>query len=261
MTRRNHLLLALGLSLATSGAARAQDAETEAQAFAMLDSRSVDDIRLGIETLGLSPTPRAADALAARVRRGLPPALLEAALSTFGAMQQPTSVSVVLELALHRDAGVRAKAIEVLGTLGGQEAITAMRRGLDDASPVVRVAAVRALNAAQDRGSVPVLMRAFDRGVLEAAEAIGHLGNAEEVRALLGHLGIAPFETIMPGLAEALVRADLPQRVRLDIVARITELGTENARRFFEQLQPTLPGPANDPVRRAVSDAILRISG
>lgn len=261
MTRRIHLLLAFGLMLATSTEARAQDSETEAQALAMLESRSVDEIRLGIETLGLSPSPRAADALAARVRRGLPPPLLEAALSTFGAMQQPTSVGVVLELARHRDAGVRAKAVEVLGVLGGADATAAMRRGLDDESRTVRVAAVRAMNAALDRGGVPTLMRAFDRGVLEAAEAIGHLGSPDEVRALLGHLGITPFEAIMPGLAEALRRGDLPQRLRLDIVARITELGTENARRFFEELQPNLPGPPNDPVRRAVNDAILRISG
>ncbi len=261
MTRWTRAWAALAVMLATSTAARAQDVDTEQQAIAWLESTSVDEVRLGIETLGLVPSPRAADALAARIRRGLPFDLLEDALTTLGAMQQRSSLPVVLELTRHRHGHVRAKAIATLGAIGGSDAVVAIRRGLDDPDRQVRIAAVRAMSAASDRTGVMMLMRAFDRGLLEAAEAIGHLGSPEEVRALLGHLGIVPFDTLMPGLGEALRRSDLPQRLRLDIVARLTELATQNVRVFFEMLLPTLPGPANDPVKRAINDAILRISG
>jgi len=260
MGRRRGLVAAFGLlcALADVSSARADDV---AQAIAWLDSDSSEQVQLGIETLGLAPSARGAVALTARARRGLPPELLLAAISTLGAMQQREAVPYLVELGRHRRTVVRAKALEALAAIGGDEAKVALRRGLDDGDADVRVAAVRGLGLLQDRSALQLLVRAFDRGVTEAGDVLGLLGGADEIRFLMGQLGHVPLQSLLSGLGEALRRADLPQRLRLDIVARLTEMATVEVRTFFESVAPNLPGPTNDPVRRAVSDAIVRISG
>lgn len=261
IARGTWVVLACAVMGAALPAHAQNSADTEAQALAWLASPNADEVRLGIETLGLVPSNRTATALVERARRGLPGDLLEGAIATLGAMENPIARPLLLELTYDRRASIRAKSLEALGILGGSDAIAAIRRGLDDDDATVRAAAVAGISAANDRASVEVLLRAFDRGVTEAAPVVGRLGTPEQVRLLLGYLGHAPLEAVLPGCAEALGRAELPQRLRLDIVARLTELGTENIRTFFTEVQPNLPGNANDAVQRAVNDAIMRISG
>lgn len=260
MRTRRGSVAAFGVlfAFASFTSARADDT---AQAIGWLDSDSQEQVQLGIETLGLAPSARGAVALVARARRGLPPDLLLAAISTLGAMQQREAIPFLVELSRHRRANVRGRALESLASIGGNEAKVALRRGLDDADAEVRVAAVRGIGSVGDTEALPLLVRAFDRGVYEAGDALGALGGADEVRFLVGHLGHAPLQVLLPGLGEALGRADLPQRLRLDVVARLTELATVEVRTFFESIAPSLPGPNGDPVRRAVADAIVRISG
>lgn len=249
---------AVAMSMAAGTTAHADD---PAQAIAWLDASSAEEVQLGIETLGLSPSARAAAALVQRARRGLPPELLLMTVQTLGAMQQRESIPYLVELARHRSPQVRSKALEALTAMRGNEAVEALRRGLDDAAPEVRLTAVHGIGELADRGSLPILLRAFDRGVFEASDVIGQIGGPEEVRFLIGQLGHVPLPSILGGLGEAIRRADLPQRLRLDLVARLTELATTEVRSFFESIAPDLPGPNNDPVRRAVGDAIVRISG
>lgn len=259
---RPWVMVAACVWVVDSHSARAdQSSDAESQALQLLASPNVDEVSLGIESLGLLPSPRTAAALIERTRRGLPRELMELAIGTLSAMDTPAATPIFIDLSRDRRPSVRAKALEALAGIPRADAIVAIRHGVDDADATVRAAAIDAVGTLNDRESVPLLLRALSRGVQEAAPVIGHLGNADQVRQLLEYLGRASLEFELAGCAEALNRTDLPQRLRLDIVALLTELATEQIRTFFTEVLTTLPGGANDPVRRAVNDAIMRISG
>lgn len=254
------LALSAALGGGTTASAQTPSAE-ETHAIEWLRSASVDEVELGIQTLSVSGTQAGSAALCERLRRGLAPNLAVQAIEALEVLGHRASIPTLLSLAHARNHSVRARAIGALGVFGGADVLPTLRAAVDDVDPLVRVAAVRSLGRAHDAASMSLLSRAFDRGVHEAAEVICTLGGADDVRALLGHLGHVPLDTLLPGLAAALRRAELPQRLRLDVVARLADLGTQSVRVFFESVMPTLPGPASDPVKRAISDAILRISG
>lgn len=251
-------MLAVGLALATSTPALAQ---TEAQAIALLSSSRREDVKAGLETLGLSATPAAVNAIANRVRRGLDAELLDLALTTLRVQNRPEAGGVLMELAHHRRAEIRARALEAVAACRPSGARDALVRGLSDLDATVRAAAATGLGELEARDAVPELVRALERGLGEAAGPVGKLGTETEVRVLVTMLGRVPFATVAPGIAFLITRQDLPQRFRLDVVAKLHDLGTGEVRTFLEETLPSVPGAANDPVRRAIDTAIVRISG
>ena len=253
--------LALSLLCLSPIAAQAQEGMSEAEAVQMLGSDNPDVVRLGIETLGLSGTPSAAVAIGDRVVRGLPPELLDVAMTTLRVLGRPETVPVLTTLCHHRRVSVRARAYEPLAATRAPAAVAVLVDGLSDVDATVRGAAANGLAEIGTREQMPALLRAFDRGVAEAAPAIGKLGGPDDIRRLLGALGRLPLSSLAPGLSNALIRTDLPQRLRLDVVGRLQELGTAEVRAYLEQLLVLLPNVPNDPVRRAIEEAIVGIAG
>jgi hypothetical protein len=236
-------------------------AQTESEAIALLASPRRDDVRTGLETLGLSATPTAVTAIANRVRLGLDAELLDLALTTLRIQNRPEAGPVLVELARHRRTEIRARALEAVAACRPAGARDVLVRGLSDLDATVRAAAATGLGDLEARDAVPALILALEHGVAEAALPIGKLGNQDEVRVLVTLLGRVPFATVSSGVALLLARADLPARFRLDLVAKLHELGTGEVRTFLEETLPSVPGGANDPVRRAIDTAIVRISG
>ena len=79
------------------GASTTAFAQTEAQAIALLASSRRDDVKAGLETLGLSATPAAVNAIADRVRRGLDAELLDLALTTLRVQNRPEAGAVLID--------------------------------------------------------------------------------------------------------------------------------------------------------------------
>jgi len=243
-----------------TGRAMAQDEVTLDEATAMLAAGDPDQIQAGIEALGLIGTPRIIEPLAQRIRRGLPRDLLSSAVEILGMLARPEAGPILFELATHRRPDVRLAAVNAITACRPSGAERALVVGLSDSDPRVRSAAAVGLGELGARGQVDTLFLALDRGILEAATAVGRLVDGPQVGRLLEHLGRLPFDVVSPGLNEVLARAEIPERVKLEVIARLQELATPDVKAFLQELLASLPQRrGRDAIRQAVQDAIERI--
>ena len=231
-----------------------------AGALAQLDSHDEDTIRGGIEALGLLGTPDVVEPLSARVRRGLPPELLELAVDTLVITGRVEAGPVLIVLVAHRRPEIRLKAVQGIASLKPRGAEQSLTLALGDHDSQVRAVAAVGLGAIGARGSVDQLFLALERGVLEASTSIGQLATPAEAARLLGYLGRLSFDAISPGLGELLARADVPDRTKLDVIARLAELATGGTKTFLQDYVAALPSTDHGAVRRAAEDAAMRIA-
>ncbi len=249
------LLLAIALALALASPAAAQDYDA---AVAALGATNPDEVRGGLEALGLLGNARAVTPIAERIRRGLPPDLLGVATDTLMILGRPEAGSVLFELTRHRRAEIRLKAVQAIVACRPRGADRVLVEALGDGEATVRGAAAEGLGTLGARSAVDALFHAMERHVPEAPMAIAAVANAGDVDRFLGLLGRVPFAEATPALGEMLHRADLAATAKLAIVHRISELATPEVRQFLEDLVASPDGvPAN--VLRAAQDAIPRI--
>lgn len=227
---------------------------------AQLASSDEDAIRQGIEALGLRGTSDVVAPLAARIRRGLPPELLELAVDTLVITGRVEAGPVLITLVAHRRPAIRLKAILGIASLKPRGAEQSLGLALGDSDSQIRAAAAVGLGQVGARGSVDRLFLALEHGVLEASTSIGQLATPAEVVRLLGYLGRLAFDAISPALGEVLARADVPDRTKLDIIARLAELATSETKVFLQEFVAALPATDHGPVRRAAEDAAMRIA-
>ena len=268
MSRSNtSVLVALAFSAGVSAAsawapshAHAQQM-TVAQATELLNTSSPDEIRMGIETLGLLGSPQAITPLSARIRGGLPPELLTTAIDTLGILGRPEAGPVLLELLAHRRPEVRLRAVQAIGMCAPRGADRALAVSLSDSSADVRAAAAEALATLRATSAVPELFLAFEHNVLQAGPALAALARAEDIPRIVGYIGSMPFATLRPMLLTILQRTDLAARIRTDLVARLGELATAEVRTLLREFIASLPGNDNSPLRRAAEETMNRIAG
>lgn len=180
---------------------------------------------------GARPLRPQIEALAAR---GLPPLLALAALEALGAIGARESVPIVRRYLGHRLAELRLGAVAALAKAGGPAAVAALRSALDDSEARVRGGAASAL---ADLGAVETtgdLYRALDRGLPEAAPAIGRLCSASACDGLEGRLFSLPFALIAPGCDTLLFRpaSEVPDGQKVALLRRLHELPPGEVHRF-----------------------------
>lgn len=244
--------------LAGSARASAQDLSV-ADATRMLDSGNADEVRMGIEALGLSGRTTAVAPLAERIARGLPRPLLEAAVETLGVLAKPQAGPILFRLADHRVATVRVAALRAIVSCHARGAESALVEALGDEDPRVRGAAAVGLGTLGARGSLDALFHAFDRGVPESATSIGQLADGAAADRLLGYLERVPLDNVTPGLNEIFARQDVPTAVKLRIAGRLGELATPEIRLYLSELLEALPDSQGE-LARAVQSSISRIA-
>ncbi len=252
-------LLAAGTALASPAGARAQRGRPNpeaAQAIEQLGATGTDEVRGAIETLGLLGDPSAVAPLSARIRRGLPPELLDAAIDALMVLGRPEAGPVLFELTSHRRPEVRARAILAIGATRPRGADRVLSAALADGDPTVRAAAATVLGELGATSAIDVLFQALDRGLPEAAVAIGRVARPADVTRFLGYLGRLPFEAVTSALREMLPRTDLAERSRLEVVHRVAELATPEVAVVLVRVASGLP---DSPVRRAAVEAAGRI--
>jgi HEAT repeat protein len=264
MTHRHtssfHRAVALAIAL---GAATVSSAHADAaidQAKVLLASKNRDDVEAGIQSLGLVGTAGAVEPLVDRIHAGLPPDLLDTAIITLMALGQPSSAQVLFELSAHRRPEVRVRAIEAIVAVAPKDASSVLRSRLGDQDAKVRSAAAIALGELNATDSVDALFLALDRGNLDASQALGKLLPAAQVPKLLGYLGKVPFRSMAPGLGEVLLRKDVSERDKLNLVARIQEVGTPEAKTYLGDFLRQNSDKISQPVSRAILQAMQGIA-
>ncbi|MGE0787091.1 MAG: HEAT repeat domain-containing protein [Sandaracinaceae bacterium] len=255
------LLAVAGLAFAAPALAQRRGGGPDLSGpLAQLASTDQDEVRAGLEALGLSGSPRAVTPIVQRVERGLPPELLGVAVDTLMILGRPEAGPLLFDLMHHRRADIRLKAIQaILATLPpGHEGV--LVTALGDSEPTVRAAAAEGLGSTGAVRSIDALFHALERGVPEAAMAIAALARPSDVDRMLALVGTMPFEALTPALSELLHRRDLADRSKVAIIHRLTELATPGVRSFLEDFVASLPPEDHSEVRRAAEEAIPRIA-
>jgi HEAT repeat protein len=228
------------------------------EAVVAIDTSDPAQIQSAIESFGLAGEARAVAPLMARARRGLPPALLEQVLDTLAVLGQPDAGPLLFEMLSHRRPSVRLRAVQAIATCHPRGADRALMSSLSDSSADVRATAATTLGDLGATAALDSLFLAFDRSVPEAGMAIAHIARPEDMTRVLALVEHVPFSQMGPILAEMLTRTNLAERSRIEIVARLGELASAEARTLLETFAQSRP--ARDPVRRAAEAAAARIA-
>ncbi|HJL15554.1 MAG TPA: HEAT repeat domain-containing protein [Sandaracinaceae bacterium LLY-WYZ-13_1] len=254
--------IALAATVALLGAAPAARAQSRAELDAAIEALGSDsraDVEGGLQTLGLAGSPRAVAPIAARIRRGLPPDLLEVAVDTLTILGRAEAGPVLFELTRHRRSAIRLKAVRGIVATEPRGADRVLIEALSDTDAAVRGAAAEGLGTLGATRAIDPLFHALERRVPEAPMAIARLAGPADVDRFLEHLTRLPFDQITPALSEMLHRDDLAARAKLAIIHRLTELATPEVRAFLEDFVSALDADDDSQVRRAAEDAIPRI--
>lgn len=253
------LIVLLGPASAGAQQARRPTQTEIRDAIAKLQSENLDEVRDAIQFLGVSESPTAVEPLVTLLRSGPADIYTEAIVEALGSLARPQALPVLLDYLRHRRVNVRTKVVDAIASVHDPRVRPALEQALRDSDSRVRGAAALALGRTAATASLPILFRAFERGVPEAAVAIGQLGNAQSSEQLLAYLGQRPLPLLLPGFKEFLGRRDFPEPAKLHVVEKLLELSGPQVKRFLITYVGTLPENDHSRVRQAAEEAIRRI--
>lgn len=231
---------------------------------ARLGSNNEDEVREAIDLLSVIDHPSVIPHLAALLRSGRSDEVTDRALTALAGLAHPSAIDVLVEFTHHRRARARRLAYQALAAIQDPRIPSLLEQGLRDSDRNVRASAARSLGEIGARQSVDTLFVAFDRGVVEAAIAIGKLGDRQSLTRFNEHLGRMPLSVMLSGYNEYLRRNDIPDEVKVDVVGRLGEVSGPMVRGFLQRYLDTFPtrgAAARSRVRTVVIDTLRRIPG
>jgi HEAT repeat protein len=180
------------------------------------------------------------------------------ALDTAGRLKAPTLGDRVAPYIRHRNGEVRRAAVRALVKTQGPHAAAALRQALRSSDPFVRNTAASGLGSLGAKDAVEDLFKALANNVAEAAASIGQLCDAASCEKLAGLLGKAPFDIVTGGLEQTLFRpaTEVPDAVKIKIVVRLREVGTNESRRYLTDVRSRWPADGSAAVRQALDSAV-----
>lgn len=232
-TRRHLAGVASTFLLLAAQVVSADDATTPATQVALRASLAPRATLGDIEQLERSG-PKARQALEGLVRAGQEDAVADRAIAALGLLAQPESLELLARLRSHRRVAARQKAYAAIARIADPRAVSLLGHGLRDGDASVRAGVALSLAERGDTASVPLLFVALERGVPEAAIAIGEIGDADSVARYATYLGKQPLDVMLTGYERFLARKDLDVGAQLAIVATLEELGTAAVSDFFQ---------------------------
>jgi hypothetical protein len=222
---------------------------------------SGDAARAGaaLDALGARSDRAAVVALRAFLVVGQADAWADRAIAALGNTRSPDARALLTELTQHRRPAARLLAYRGLAQVPGSASDEALAQGLRDSDPGVRGLCATQLGERNARSKADLLLRALERGVPEAAPAIGKLGDAEMVARYGALLQRLPIDVMLGGYGEFLRRADLTEATKLEIVARLGEVAGVVVKRFLEQLVVDGVGKGSASLELALRETAKRI--
>ena len=179
-----------------------------------------------------------------------------ASLGRLGAREARESVANYLN---HRRAETRARAYAAFAQLADKSDAPTLALGLRDSAPEVRATVARALGDMHAHEATPLLLRALTRGVTAAAGALGKCGDAASVAQYTRQLGKQSLDVMLEGYANYLAREELPESVKLDIVAALENVSGAVVKRFLVAQLMTPQVRRSQKLQRAITACIARI--
>ncbi|MGM9511717.1 PVC-type heme-binding CxxCH protein [Larkinella sp. GY13] len=141
-----------------------------------------------------------------------------------------------------KNADARTKAVFALYRIGTAPALAGVRAGLTDANGQVRVAAARAVGLARDALAMPMLIQMLENQHLatrrQAATALGQLGIAKAVPALLAATAKTEDRFVRHALIYSLITLNQPQPVAAALT-NSSHLVREAALIALDQMRPS----------------------
>jgi hypothetical protein len=245
-------------SVNASGGSKGQKGAADALSAA-LTSGDVARAEAAIDALGKRGDRAAVGALVELVRQGQPDALTDRALRALGETRSPDALPFLSELTHHRRSQARQAAYGAAGRIDNEAANELLAQGLRDSDPGVRGLCARSLGERGAKSQLDVLWRGLERGVPEASVAIGRLAAPDAVARLHAFLGQLPIQVMLGGYEQLLLRDDVQEDVKLDIVARLGEVAGLTVKRFLEELLARKIWARQPSVLRALAATAKRI--
>lgn len=196
-----------------------------------------------------------------RLARGLPADLAEKAILALGALGAESSSRVIAPYLSHRTSAIRQLAAENIKNTGGPDAERALALGLRSSHAEVRAASARGLRHLGSSAHVPDLLRALDRGDIEAAPAIAALSSTEQCRDLVARWDrLSGSDVADTGVEARALEALITRKAKLPddlIVAAVTKAAASKNPRSLAYLRSLKKPVALSPrVRDAIKLAI-----
>lgn len=210
-------------------------------AISGLSHTDPEQVLSSIGILAASGAKSAAAPLADLLRTGPRNDITNAALQSLGLIAHPESLPVIIEYLNHRRPDARITAIYALDAYEDDKVATALTGALRDSDREVRSTAALALGKHGSESTVPILFKALERGVHEAAISIGQLGGEKDAEQLSAQLGKLDINVLLPGFDEFLRREDFPKKGKLEILNDLFELAGPDVRRFAVAYKASFP--------------------
>jgi hypothetical protein len=231
---------------------------------ARLQSTSPDEVRESITLLTIINDRAAVPPLAALLRSGQTDVITDSALEALQRLAVPQGLDVLSEFTHHRRVGARRRAYAAIAAVRDDRRVPALlEQGLRDSDRNIREECAQALGRIGARGSLDMLFRAFERGVLGAAEAIGRLGGEADVARFNTFLGRMPISVMLGGYDQFLQRRDISDAVKVDIIGRLREVSGRlvcQSLLTFRDSLPPLGRQAPNELRRTLTQALDQVA-
>jgi hypothetical protein len=241
---------------AAGGAAVSAQSESLAIAQERLQSGDEATVRAALASLMQLGGEPAAQLVSARLRRGLPPLLIEAAVDALVLLDRASAGPVLLELTQHRRMQVRVKVMQALAALRVRSAQSALLYALDDPNTEVRGAAVEALASVGNARALPALYTAAERGVPGAWLAVGTIAGPADFKTLLAHAHAADVAPMRPALDTLMRRSNLPVDAKLRVAQLVQGLGSSSARECLSDWADHLPADTAPRLRQGLGQFV-----
>jgi len=240
--RKLSIPLVVGALMLSAWTASAQIGKREIKdAIYKLQSPNPEEVLSSVQLLAASGSSQAVGPLTDLLRSGPRNDITNAIIQALGSIGAKGSIAILIEYLDHRRPDARTAAIYALEAFTDSKVQDALENKLRDSDAQVRSAAALALGKRGNKSSVPILFQAFDRGVQDAAIAIGQIGTPEDAQRMASYLGRADITILLPGFWEFLTRDKFPTKAKIEILEQLFELAGPDVRQFAVQYKMTFP--------------------
>lgn len=235
-------------------------AELEAAREA-LRSADMGAAQAAIKKLAESRATNASGPLLELLAMGTSPALAQDSLMALGTLKDGRAIQVLTLYSGNRNIPVRLAALHALAALPDDRVAGTLLERLGDSAMEVRKTAAEALAARKDKRASDRLFKLVARNDLGAAAPLGSLMSPDDTPKLAELRGRIDDGVLATALGELLKRADLADRLRLEVVRTLAQVpGAASTAALVEYLA-SIPDNDTRPSREAAQKVVDQRGG